>query len=158
MSLHYPITHSEFCILAGPVSPAERPLLLYSCHIHLFRHSSRVSSFMHLSLTVLFISLSYEFLRHLFCLPCIVYSVQAASYSLCMVISYMAIYSLCMVPAGQWDRRIWKPLKAVLHSSLQSTRCILGPQQIFVDENGNFVSTWRWYSKAFLQLLESAWS
>lgn len=82
------------------------PFPLYSCHVNLFRHSSRVNSFMQLSLTALFISPSYKFLRHLFFLPCFLHFVQAA-----LAVSY----PLCMVLAGQQDWQDRKPLKAVLH-------------------------------------------
>lgn len=43
-------------------------------------------------------------------------------------------YSSCIVLADQQDPTDWKPLKAVLHVSVQSTLYILGPQQIFVNE------------------------
>lgn len=54
-----PTQHSERCIFAGPVSSAERPYLLYSCHVNLLRQSSGINPFTQRSLTALFISSSY---------------------------------------------------------------------------------------------------
>lgn len=90
--------------------------------------------------------------RHLFFLPYILHLVQVA-----LTFSY----PLWMILADERDWPDWKsptPTPRLSSISLCRVLGILDPQQTFVDENVNFVSTWGQHSKAFLQLLESAWS
>lgn len=49
--------------------------------------------------------------------------------------------SLCMVLADPQDWQDWELLKAALPVCVRSTLYVTGLQQIFVDENVNFVST-----------------